>query len=97
MNKLESQEVEKYLLLISDYVSMHIDSLEFESKYLQMYKSDTFHYSIIIYELLAILSSDVDAYCSNPEIRDSEDLDENQLLQRATYTLCELIREYLKN
>ncbi len=91
MNNIEKKELEKYLILISEYVSGRINSIEFETKYLQTYPNDAFHYSEKTYELLATLSSDVDAYCSNPDIRDDNDLDEEQLRQKATYTLCELI------
>jgi Bacterial self-protective colicin-like immunity len=90
INNIEKEEMKKYLLLLSEYVSEQISSIDFETKYLKIYTNDSFYYSMKTHESLAMLSSDVDAYCFDSGIRDKDDLDEKQLLQRATHTLCKL-------
>lgn len=60
---------------------------EFESLYLFMFKNDQAAYQEEVYQVLDDLFADVDAYCSDPSLRQPNDLDEHQLLQEARKAL----------
>lgn len=82
----------KYSGLLDRYLSGQIGVLEFESLYLEMFKSDTMTWGQREYEILNTLFGDVDAYCHDPSIRSSHDLDETQLRAR-----IEIAREGLRH
>ena len=70
--------------------SYELSSLTFEREYLDMFKNDETESVGEEYEVLNELFSDVDAFCADPELRDSDDLDEEQLRQRAGIALEKL-------
>jgi hypothetical protein len=90
MKSTEKKHLDKYLILLSEFTKNKITAPEFEKQYLYIYKNDNYKYSEKIHIVLATLFSDVDSYCSIPEIRDSEDLNEEQLLQEVDIALKEL-------
>ncbi len=87
---MEQIHVQKYFTLIEDFVSNRIGASEFEKKFLEIHRADTFEYSENVHRILSILFSDIDDYCSNPEIRDENDLDDEGLLIKAKKALDEL-------
>lgn len=90
-------ELIKYLQTISDFVNDKISVQEFERKYLQMVKNETFLFDEKISKIIETLFSDVDAYCGDPDIANYDtndpfsDIDEMELKKRATDALKKLI------
>ena len=84
-------EIEKYISLISRYLSREINSLQFEDEYLRMFISESKIHDESVYATLNNLFLDVDAYCSDPALREEEDLDEEELLRRAKAALEDLL------
>lgn len=82
--------LEKYILLISQFVAGEITTPQFEASYLRMFKNETENLPEDIYDVLNNLFLDVDAYCGDPDLRDEEDLSEEQLLASAKVTLEKL-------
>jgi len=87
------KKCEKYAVLIERFVSGEISASEFEVSYLDAFKNEDFGFDQDVYEILNFLFSDVDAYCSDPDLRDNDDLDEEQLLNSAKKALIELNRK----
>lgn len=85
-----TERLEQYVLLINQFVSGSISTSQFEVSYLDMFKSEKKEFPQDTYNVLNELFSDVDAYCGDPCLRDDEDLDDEQLLSRATEALKKL-------
>lgn len=83
--------IDKYILLITQFVSFEITPSEFEVSYLKMFKNESEMLPEKTYAVLNELFHDVDAYCSDPSLRDEDDLDEHELLKRAEEALTRLI------
>lgn len=83
MEESHKKAIGGYIRLLRGFVMGKITAPEFESQYMLMYKNDIAFYPEPIHVVLAKLSSDVDAYCSIPEIRDENDLDDAQLFEQA--------------
>ena len=82
--------IEKYILLISQFVAGEITGLEFEDIFLKMFKSESNTLPEYAYDALNNLFLDVDAYCGDPDLRDDEDLDDEMLEASAKETLKKL-------
>lgn len=83
-------KIQEYRDILRKFVDDEIDAIEFETKYLNLYKTDTTKWQKGIVSILYELFSDVDAFCSDPELRDEEDLDENQLKECVVRALKDL-------
>lgn len=83
-------KLENYADLINDYLSGKISVLDFEQKYLEMFKHDETLWVGEEFKLLNDLFSDLDSFCYDSAIRSSEDLDEIQLRSSARATLGRL-------
>lgn len=79
-----------YIELIDSFLNNQIDALIFEREYLVMFKNDTTRWSESEYDVLNNLFGDVDTFCADPELRDPEDLDEEQLRQQCRMALEKL-------
>jgi len=90
-----SSDLEGYIKLIDSFLNNQITALDFERMYLDRFKNDTSNFSNDEYAALNDLFSDVDAFCADPELRDSEDLDEMQLRQQCNLAV-ERLREIYK-
>lgn len=77
-----SADLEGYIELISSFLNNQISVLDFERMYLDKFKNDTSDFIEDEYTVLNNLFGDVDAFCADPGLRDSEDLDEAQLKQQ---------------
>ena len=82
--------IDKYILLLTQFVNSEIAASEFDTLYLEQFKKETETFPEEIYDILNNLFSDVDAYCEDPDLRDDEDLDEDELLISAKKALEEL-------
>ena len=83
--------IEKYILLITQFVTGELTAPQFEVLYLDMFKDESEILPETNYAALNELFLDVDAYCSDPDLRDEEDLDDQELLERAKQALTKLI------
>ncbi|QTA88862.1 colicin immunity domain-containing protein [Desulfonema magnum] len=88
--------------LISDYKELivlftdkkEISALEFETEFLKLFKSDK-SCDENFYEIIKPLFYAVEDFCSDSEIREDDDLDENQLAEAAKGTLDKLEKLYI--
>ncbi len=78
--------LEHYISLITQFVSGEITASQFEASYLEM----TRELPEDAYDVLNDLFSNVDAYCGDPELRDDDDLDDEELLNSAKQALKKL-------
>lgn len=83
--------ISRYITLINKFTTGEIDAPQFETKYMNMFKKETCDFSDKIYYPLNSLFSSVDMYCSNPDWRDKDDLDEDDLIIEAEKTLAQLM------
>ncbi|MGA9380692.1 MAG: colicin immunity domain-containing protein [Phormidium sp.] len=78
----------KYTKLLKDFVSNKISSDEFEFRFLELFKSESFFDSEREFQILDKLFGDVDAYCCDPDLFDPEfDIDEAELRSSAQEAL----------
>jgi hypothetical protein len=87
---MSSHDLTPYIDLIESFLNNQISSLTFEREYLDMFKNDETRWAGEEYEVLNELFSDVDAFCADPELRGSDDLDEEQLRQGAKIAIEKL-------
>lgn len=83
--------IDKYILLITQFVAGDVTEVQFETSYLRMFKSESMVLSEESYDVLNELFICVDAYCSDPHLRDEEDLDDLELLESAKEALKKLV------
>ena len=81
------QLLEKYISLLTQFVSGVITAPQFEALYLKMFKEEQSTLPAYAYDALNKLFLDTDAYCADPDLRDDEDLNEKQLLVSAQRAL----------
>ena len=87
---MTTTNISQYKALIESFVRGKITAKEFEVAFLRMFKNERDPLPEEMFLVLDVLFSDVDAFCSDPGLRDFEDLDEQQLLHRADLALDEL-------
>ena len=85
--------IDKYIVLITQFVSGEITASQFEASYLEMFKNETETLPEDIFNVLNSLFSDVDAYCGDSDLREDGDLTEEELLACAKKALKTLINE----
>jgi len=85
-------DISRYIRLIEEFVGGDISAPEFERRYLTLFKSDDSASPEPIFLILDRLFSDVDSYCSDPSIRDGEDLDDEALRECAEAAYAALQR-----
>jgi hypothetical protein len=91
MPTLKVHKLSPYLELIEGFVLRRIPAAEFEREYLRMFKNDDRTWTEQEYEALNDLFGDVDSFCADTELRDSNDLDEGQLREKAKLALEKLL------
>ncbi|WP_110661602.1 colicin immunity domain-containing protein [Salinicola socius] len=82
---------EKYILLITQFVTGKLTAPQFEVGYLDIFKNESEMLPQTSYDALNELFLDVDAYCNDPGLRDEEDLDDCELLESAKKALAKLV------
>jgi hypothetical protein len=81
----------RYTTLLKEFVTQTIPAKEFESRFLEMFKSEAAPISEREFQILDKLFGDVDAYCSEPDLFDPQfDIDEAELRLSAQKALDEL-------
>lgn len=81
-----------YIELVSAFVEGGMPAEEFESRYLQLTRTDTARFTEVEGRVLGDLFSSVDSFVSDPELRDNPafDIDEVQLRSEAAQQLRKL-------
>lgn len=82
--------LETYITLLTAFIADKIDVLNFEKKFLQLFKNETRTLSRTEFKILDRLFADVDAYCADPQLRDKEDLNEIELREKCKAALQRL-------
>jgi len=82
--------IAKYILLLTQYIASEISGPQFEAAYLEMFKNEVNILPEDVYDVLNNLFLDVDAYCADPGLRDSEDLGDEDLVASAKEILKRL-------
>jgi len=81
------QALAKYLDLLRTFTRGSLSAHLFEQEYLVAFKNEKILFGGTIYYILNELFGDVDEYCSDPAIRDEDDIDDEELLKRARVAL----------
>ncbi|MEM9859820.1 MAG: colicin immunity domain-containing protein, partial [Bacteroidota bacterium] len=95
MRAINKHILDKYISIIKKFTDGEMKASDFERRYIEMFKSEV-ELQGRLFDVLNQLFSDVDAYCGNPEIANYNkedpfhDIDENELLSQAKYSLREL-------
>jgi hypothetical protein len=79
-----------YADLMEAFIHKKIAAVDFERQYLELFKLDNTAWSDAEFVVLDRLFAAVDAFCADPSLRDSEDLDEEQLRQEVQKTFAKL-------
>ena len=79
-----------YIQMIESFLKNEITATDFERRYLRLFKDDNTNWNQHEYEVLNQLFSDVDAFCADPSLRNSKDLDERQLRNKCEIALNKL-------
>src|SRR5690349_10907561 len=73
-NAWRNMDVAEYIDLIESYTKGHISPSEFESRFLRMFKEEKRIPPPQVYQILNKLFTDVDAYCSDPALRNQSSI-----------------------
>jgi uncharacterized membrane protein YheB (UPF0754 family) len=76
-----------YETLTNSFVQGQISATKFETEYLKLFEYDKTDFTEEEYKILNRLFWAVENFCSQPELRDEGDLDENQLREAAKVAL----------
>jgi Bacterial self-protective colicin-like immunity len=90
MTEQQQIALQGYRALLDDLISRRSSPVQFESKYLQRFKSETITFPESVFMVLDRLFADVDAYCADSSIRDPDDLGDTELIASAKRALFEL-------
>jgi len=91
MNSLISAYKDLIVLFVN---KKEISALKFETEFLKLFKGDK-SCDADTYEIIKPLFYAVEDFCSNPELREKDDLDEDQLAEVAKATFEKLEEVYL--
>jgi len=82
--------IESYMELIRSFLAYDLTACEFEQQYLELFKTDNERRVESVYNILDKLFADVDAFCADPELRDEDDIDEDELRRKCKDALEKL-------
>lgn len=83
-------DLRKYTDLIGQFVSGEISASDFETSYLKIFSSEEAVFPEEQFSALNKLFTDVDAFCSDSNLRDEDDIGEEELLECARKALKNL-------
>jgi hypothetical protein len=89
-NNHDAENFQKYISVIEAFIDGKLTAVEFEKEFLELHRNDNHSYAEDAHKVISIMFSDVDSFCSIPEIRDENDIDEQELLNRARKALDDL-------
>jgi len=87
---MTSKSLAPYFNTLSLFVASETSATEFEADFMTLFKNDAVQHDEEVYLILDGLFGDVDAFCDHPDLREEEDLDEDQLRQRCQVALEKL-------
>jgi hypothetical protein len=87
----DAMKLSPYINLIRSFLNGEIAVTDFERRYMRLFKDDNTKWSQTEYEVLNELFSDIDAFCADPRLRRSGDLDEPQLRKKSEIALKKLL------
>ena len=79
-----------YRDLIRAFLEEQLTAVEFETRFLAMFKDEEKPFESSVFDILDRLFSDVDAFCADESLRDEEDLDEQELRERCDAAIRKL-------
>lgn len=83
-----------YIILIKSYLLGFSDICLFEKEYYNLFKNDDkTDYTKKEYDFINGVFSTLDSYCSNPELRDENDLNDEEVKEK----ISKFYNDYLKN
>jgi hypothetical protein len=85
-----SDKLQRYIALLSSFVTDEIEASDFERKFLKLFKEDATEWSGAEFAILDGLFADVNAFCPDPQLRDEEDVDEYELKEKGKIALEKL-------
>ncbi len=85
-----TQQLVPYIDLISSFVNNSISASDFETQYLTLFKNDTTLFTDEAFAILDELFGDIDSFYDDSSLRDSGDLDAEQLRTKAGLALEKL-------
>lgn len=88
---MSATNLNPYIHLINSFIENKIDANEFEGRYLSMFKEDTTDWTEEEYQNLNYLFGEVDAFTPAPELRNQDEIDEDQLREATKITLAKLL------
>ncbi|MBC6427309.1 MAG: hypothetical protein GDA51_12790 [Ekhidna sp.] len=94
LNNMKTLNINTYRKLIFQFVNKEISADQFEKDYISLFREfrDTGKVlEDVVSDIISELFTDVDAYCSDPELRDDDDIDEIELINRAKSSLKKLL------
>ena len=83
-------EVADYRKLINQFLSHEIDVSQFERSFLEQFKNEQRQFPENVFTSLDTLFGDVDMFCEDDDLRDDDELNEEQLRQSCERALPEL-------
>lgn len=86
----DKEVVEEYIALIRQYTDRDAEAEEFSRMYLNTFKNEHRAYSEETYHILQNMFWAADAYCGDPELRNEDDIDEEEFSDVARQTLKKL-------
>lgn len=86
-----SDRIGVYVELLEEFVGSFVSALEFERRYLRLFKNEERVLPESLFRVLDGLFADVDAFCPDSELRDEHDLSEEQLRARCAEALGRLM------
>jgi len=84
------EAIARYTRMIKSFLTGSTDARTFEHDYLQAFKNESVTLPTDVFETLDRLFADVDAYCPDPALRGTDDLDEQQLRGKCREALTKL-------
>ena len=90
---METLSIENYKHLIRQFVKQQISADEFEKEYIELFRKFRDSGTRLEYDVEDVVSTlftDVDCYCGDTDLRDKDDIDEQELLTRAEFALKQL-------
>jgi hypothetical protein len=88
VDDMKNEALEPYIDLIGLLLNDSINAPQFESRFLQIFKSESTTFPPDVFHILDELFAAVDAFCPDPELCDEHDLNEKQLRSKATESLA---------
>jgi len=89
MNKIYGQ-LEGYVTIVKHFIGGEITAIQFEESYLDAFKNQKHDLPENAFKILNELFMDIDAFCSDPELREEDDIDDRELLHKAKLALKRL-------